>query len=80
MILDPFCGSGTVLVEAKLLGVNAVGSDINPLAILLAKVKSQGVRPELLENLGRRTDVLLSYRILSSYRILESLRCYILFP
>lgn len=39
-VLDPFCGSGTTLVEAKLALRNAVGNDINPLAVLLAKVKS----------------------------------------
>lgn len=39
-LLDPFCGSGTTLVEARLTGRNALGSDINPFAILLSKVKS----------------------------------------
>ncbi|MCX6817291.1 MAG: DNA methyltransferase [Candidatus Aenigmarchaeota archaeon] len=39
-ILDPFCGSGTVLVESLLLRRNSVGNDINPLAVLLTKVKS----------------------------------------
>jgi site-specific DNA-methyltransferase (cytosine-N4-specific) len=39
-ILDPFCGSGTTLVEARLTKRNAVGIDTNPLAVLLAKVKS----------------------------------------
>lgn len=38
-ILDPFCGSGTVLVEAKLNGRNSYGVDINPLSRLLTKVK-----------------------------------------
>jgi DNA modification methylase len=38
-ILDPFCGSGTTLLEARLLGRNAVGVDINPLAVLISKVK-----------------------------------------
>ncbi len=39
VVLDPFCGSGTVLLEAKLLGVNAIGIDINPLAVLIARAK-----------------------------------------
>ncbi len=38
-ILDPFCGSGTVLVESILSGKNAFGYDINPLAVLISKVK-----------------------------------------
>jgi len=39
-VLDPFCGSGTTLIEARLLGRDSVGVDINGLACLLAKVKS----------------------------------------
>lgn len=38
-ILDPFCGSGTVLLEAKLAGLNSFGSDANPLARLITRVK-----------------------------------------
>jgi tRNA G10 N-methylase Trm11 len=38
-VLDPFCGSGTTLVESLLYGVNAIGVDINPIAYLLAKAK-----------------------------------------
>lgn len=37
LILDPFVGSGTTLVEAKLLHRNAVGLDINPLALAISK-------------------------------------------
>jgi len=39
-LLDPFCGSGTALVEARIWGLNSFGIDINPLALLLARVKS----------------------------------------
>ena len=39
-ICDIFCGSGTALVESKLLGRNAYGIDLNPLAILLARAKT----------------------------------------
>jgi len=39
IVLDPFCGSGTTLVESLLFGANAIGIDINPMAYLLAKCK-----------------------------------------
>lgn len=40
-IFDPFSGSGTVLVEGMLSGMDVVaGNDINPLALLLCKVKT----------------------------------------
>jgi DNA modification methylase len=39
-VLDPFCGSGTVLVEAMIAGRRAVGVDLNPLAVRLARLKT----------------------------------------
>jgi site-specific DNA-methyltransferase (cytosine-N4-specific) len=38
-VLDPFCGSGTTLVEAAIHGVLAVGLDMNPLAVFLSNAK-----------------------------------------
>jgi len=38
-ILDPFCGSGTVLLESYLNGFSSVGLDVNPLAIKIARAK-----------------------------------------
>ena len=40
LLFDPYCGSGTSLVEASLKGINSVGTDLNPLARLMAKVKT----------------------------------------
>lgn len=48
-IADIFCGSGTALVEARLLGRNAYGIDLNPFAIFLAKAKIAGIDPALLQ-------------------------------
>lgn len=38
-LLDPFCGSGTIVYEAQKHGLSAYGVDNNPLAIQLAKAK-----------------------------------------
>lgn len=38
-VLDPFCGSGTTLLEAYLNGLSAHGCDMNPLAAKVAKAK-----------------------------------------
>jgi DNA (cytosine-5-)-methyltransferase len=39
-LLDPFCGSGTTLVIAQELGIDSIGIDINPYAVLLSSVKT----------------------------------------
>lgn len=41
-VLDPFCGSGTVPVVARELGRRALGSDLNPLAVELTRLKTCG--------------------------------------
>lgn len=41
LVLDPFCGSGTVLLEAYLNGLKGVGFDLNPLAVRIARAKVQ---------------------------------------
>lgn len=42
-IFDPYAGSGTALLEAMLMGRNAIGIDLNPIAILIARVKTMRV-------------------------------------
>lgn len=49
-ICDIFCGSGTALVESRILGRNAVGIDLNPLAIFLAKAKTNEIHPRTLQS------------------------------
>lgn len=47
-VCDIFCGSGTTLVESRLLGRNGYGVDLNPLAIFLAKAKTTPIETRLL--------------------------------
>lgn len=48
-LFDPYCGTGTSLVEANLAGINSIGSDLNPLARLLAKVKTTAIENQTLK-------------------------------
>ncbi len=50
IVLDPFCGTGTVLLEAVLSGRNALGADANPLAELITSVKTTYISPKTLIN------------------------------
>ena len=49
-LFDPYCGSGSVLVEGELSGLNTIGCDINPLAILISTAKTDySIIPAALE-------------------------------
>jgi len=50
IILDPMCGSGTLNIEASLMGINSIGIDRNPFACLISRVK--------LEALSLKLDIL----------------------
>lgn len=49
-VLDPFAGSGTTLMEAQRLGLEAVGIDLNPIACLITKVKTSATPENLLKH------------------------------
>ena len=64
-VLDPFVGSGTSLVEAVQLGKSAIGSDVNPAAVILSRVYElanvpQYDREALLRALGDRLSQAIS--------------------
>ena len=55
LLCDPFCGTGTTLVEAKKHGVPSVGCDAHPFAVLVSSVKTDWtLDPDLLSSLLRR--------------------------
>jgi len=49
IILDPFLGSGTTLIEANLLNMPSIGIELSEFSFLIAKVKTQKYDIELLE-------------------------------
>jgi DNA modification methylase len=49
VILDPMCGSGTVILESLLNNRVAVGIDIDPIARLITKVKTTPIDPDFLQ-------------------------------
>lgn len=48
-ILDPFCGTGTVMLESLLAGHNAIGCDANPIARLISEIKTSPPTPSTLK-------------------------------
>lgn len=63
IVLDPFCGTGTVLLEAALSGRSALGADANPLAELITAGKTFYIPKEKLQKtLGVILDKARKYR------------------
>ena len=48
-LFDPYCGTGTSLVEANLKGINAFGTDLNPMARLIAEAKTTKIELQILD-------------------------------
>lgn len=57
LVLDPYVGSGTTALEASLLGMRCIGTDLSPLCVLLARVKVCST--EALEQIRKHVNSLL---------------------
>ena len=51
LVIDPFSGSGTTLVESSISGNNSIGIDIDPLSVMIAKVKTTPLNLPLLNKI-----------------------------
>lgn len=73
-VLDPFCGSGTTLVECVHLGITAKGFDINPLAVFISNAKLKALKTpfeelkRISQNISSKVTIL---RDEASIRLLE---------
>ncbi len=57
IVLDPFVGSGTTLVESQRRGFSCAGVDVNPIGCLISRVKTSPTPPALL----RHADAVLGH-------------------
>lgn len=53
VVLDPMQGSGTTVLEAVITQRNVIGIDIDPLAVLISKVKTTPLDPFIVYHRGR---------------------------
>ena len=53
-VLDPMCGSGTVLQQAQMLGHQVVGFDLDPLAVLMSRITTTYVNGSQLIETGEK--------------------------
>ncbi len=84
VLLDPFCGTGTTLVEAKRLGITSMGVEANPFASFASSVKTDWtVDPDGLINhaglLAERAKKIISTWHNSGLKVLpEQAQCLLL--
>jgi len=56
LVLDPFMGGGTTIVEALRLGADVAGVDLNPVAWFVVKKETDGIDPPALEAAFRQVE------------------------
>jgi len=59
LVLDPFLGSGTTVLESQVLGINSIGIDVSPVCVLISKVKTQSI--DVLEKIKSIKDDILKH-------------------
>ncbi|MFX0055434.1 MAG: DNA methyltransferase [Promethearchaeota archaeon] len=69
IVLDPMCGSGTVILEAMLSDRTGVGIDIDPMARLITKVKTTPIEHDILHSAANNLMQLVHQRNTSGYFI-----------
>ena len=69
LLFDPYCGSGTSLVEATLKGVEAIGTELNPLARLIATTKTTSLDKPILDTCLKKFNNYLFMLMFKPYKM-----------
>lgn len=65
IVLDPMCGSGTLNVEAAIIGIDSIGIEKSPFCVLMSQVKYEALKvdnqilSEILDNMGTNYRILM---------------------
>lgn len=78
LVLDPFCGSGTTLVECKKNGIRSLGIDANPACVFASRVKTNWkIKPyiaaALMPNIVESAQSLLRHDHIADHKVLRYL-------
>jgi len=66
VVLDPMCGSGTLNVEASIIGIDSIGIEKSPFCVLMSKVKYEALKVDssqlssILNNMRKNYETLIS--------------------
>lgn len=66
VVLDPMCGSGTLNVEASIIGIDSIGIEKSPFCVLMSKVKHEALKVDstilssILEEMHKNYKALIS--------------------
>ena len=66
IVLDPMCGSGTLNIEASIIGINSIGIEKSPFCVLMSKVKQEALKVDntilssIIKNSEKNYDILIN--------------------
>ena len=69
-VLDPMCGSGTLNVEASIMGIDSIGIEKSPFCVLMSKVKHEALKVDGSQLSGILSNMNKSYKLLISKKTL----------
>jgi len=71
-VLDPMCGSGTLNVEAAIIGIDSIGIERSPFCVLMSKAKYESLKVNSNELSAILSNATKNYKILAKNRKLPT--------